>query len=537
MSIKPFAVALLVALSTLFIYSCEGGDDPSDDNTTNNETPGGGEEIPKNIIPVSSVYSLFTAVQNLSPGDVVELAAGTYTDVKLVISDSGEENNTIEIRAAEGGEVVISGDSNIVIRGDYVEFSGIVFKDGARKESEWSSHGPGIVAIYGDHCHIYDCLFYAYDSADSAYITTSLDSLESDVPLYVHIERCAFIGKTTLDQVINLNNAYSNSTDRPGGDPMYGRVSYCYFSNPQKTQSNNPGGGIRIGYKRHDVGRCLVDHNLFVRHDSETEIVTSKSQQNVFYKNTIKNCQGTLNFRHGDGQVAINNYFYSTDNIYGYGGMYIWGNNHIVAGNYFNLSETLDSRGNSAMYFNLGIEGELEEHALAHSMVVMKNDFVNNNGTDVNFESLYDRRYESYGDAMCFPYGIKFVGNRFVADPTKTQGVMEDSFEVSGNQTWIDNMYNGMPICATDAVARSIAGLSLSSWLTVSHCQSPLVISGTDWYSELPYNTIEGIEIDGEPLDIQSLIENGSPLPHLESDDVGPSWCNGAYLDELAGLI
>ncbi len=530
-------LTLILAFATLSLAapSCQKGDEPTKDDNTQQ---GGNEPDakPKNIIPVSSVYSLFNAAKDLKPGDVIELAAGTYKDVKLVINDSGVKNNTIEVRAADGGQVFITGDSKIELRGDYVELGGIYFKDGNRKSSEWGSHGPGLVAIYGDHCRVHDCLFYAFDTVDSAYITTSLDSATSPVPHYAHIERCAFIGKTTMDQVINLNNAYANTADRPGGEAMYHRINNCYFSNPKKYQTNNPGGGIRIGYKRHDMGRCLVDHNLFVRQNSETEIITSKSQQNVYYKNTFKNCQGTFNFRHGDKQVAICNYLYSTDTNNDYGGMYIWGNNHIVAGNYFNITRTLAERGNSAMYFNLGIEGELEEHALAHSMLILQNDFVNTNGTDINFESLYDRRHDTFGDDMKFPYGIKFVANRFVADPARTKGVIEDSFLVAGNQTWVDNIYNGMPLCATDKDERVIDGLSFASFLTPKHCEKPFSMAGKDWLSYLPYNTIEGVEIDGKPLDIKSLIDNSSSMPALTSSEVGPSWSTGEELDKLAGL-
>lgn len=63
--------------------------------------------------------------------------------------------------------------------------------------------------------------------------------------------------------------------------------------------------------------------------------------ENVFFYNTILNCRGTLNFRHGDKQVALNNIFLSTDSKYDYGAMYVWGSNHIIGNNYVSLSRTL----------------------------------------------------------------------------------------------------------------------------------------------------------------------------------------------------
>lgn len=62
---------------------------------------------------------------------------------------------------------------------------------------------------------------------------------------------------------------------------MYHRIDHRFFSNPKKP--GNAGGGIRIGYYRKDTGRCIVDSYLFMRQDSEPEIVTSKPQENVYY--------------------------------------------------------------------------------------------------------------------------------------------------------------------------------------------------------------------------------------------------------------
>ena len=156
-----------------------------------------------------------------------------------------------------------------------------------------------------------ECVFNDFDQVNSAYITTSL-TFDKVVPKHCRIDHCVFVGKKTLDQVINLNNGTAAIKDGSySGPAMYHRIDHCFFSNPKK--KGNAGGGIRIGYYRYDIGRCLVDSNLFQRQDSEGEIVTSKSQENVFYANTILNSQGTLNFRHGDKQVALNNFFISTD--------------------------------------------------------------------------------------------------------------------------------------------------------------------------------------------------------------------------------
>lgn len=474
--------------------------------------------VAEKIVTVSSVEQLNDAVEKLQIGDVIELADGDYHDVKLIVKQSGTLRNPIEIRAKDAGKVVFCGDIKVELRGNHTKFGGINFKNGARNPKEWRSHGQGLVAIYGDYCHVVDCLFTDFDKIPSAYITTSLDE-NGRVPQYAHIEYCAFVGKTTLDQVINFNNTPKKSVDGEPGKPMYHRINNCYFSNPKK--KGNAGGGIRIGYWRKDYGRCLIDNNLFERQDSEAEIVTSKSMENVFYNNTFLNCQGTLNFRHGDKQVAINNFFIGTDTKYQYGGMYIWGSNHIIACNHFQLSSTLKARGNSAIYFNAGPEGV--EHALAHSMLVINNNFIDVNGTDINFATAqYDARVKSYGrDKVKDPYGIDFVNNRFISENPKARPLINDRFDVAPKQTWIANVYKGME----NGLKGEIDGLKRINSVTLRYDDSTVYVENIEPIDPklitkyLPYNNIKGID-----LDFTELIKDGTTSSPLTHSQVGPRW-------------
>ena len=305
-------------------------------------------------IVVHDNASLLKALNEVTAGSTISLKDGVYRDVQLVLLADGKSEQKITVQAQHPGKVFFSGNVKVELRGDYNILKGIYFKDGNRNKTEWKSHGPGLVAVYGDHCEIAECLFYHFDEANSAYITTSLTE-EGHVPQYCHIHHCAFIEKTTLDQVINLNNTPKKSVKGEPGIPMYHRVSYCYFSNPPK--KGNTGGGIRVGYWRKDYGRCLIDHNLFERQDSEPEIVTSKSMENVYYANTILNCRGTLNLRHGDQQVVLNNIFLGTDKKHDYGALYLWGSRHIIGNNYVSLSRTLNNRGWSQCILQLRPQG------------------------------------------------------------------------------------------------------------------------------------------------------------------------------------
>lgn len=453
-----------------------------------------------NSIIVNTTQDLINAVSTVKPGDTILLADGTYKNLRLSVTTDGTNNKMITIKAQNPGKAYISGNSAIELRGDYIHLSGLYFKDGNRNFGEWKTHGPGIVSIYADHCEVSECLFYDFDQVNSSYISTNLDE-SGHVPQYCHIHHCAFIGKTTQDQVINLNNTRKKTLEGEPGKPMYHRISYCYFSNPPK--KGNAGGGIRVGYWRKDYGRCLIDHNLFERQDSEAEIVTSKSMENVYFANTFINCRGTLNFRHGDKQVALNNIFIGTDEMYGYGGMYIWGSNHIIGNNFFYLPKTMKDRGFAGIYFNCGPKAS--EHALAYDMVVVSNTFVAVQGSAFNLAPMYDRRLKAFDAETELPHDITFVNN-YVSAHNKTKSVWHEENGNSAKQTWEGNVCSGLDVS------------SMKGW---ENGTAPKGISTEELKKILPYTSIEGIDLDF--LKILSTPLQDKPL---NKKITGPSWCD-----------
>ncbi|MFD1630507.1 chondroitinase-B domain-containing protein [Pseudopedobacter beijingensis] len=457
-------------------------------------------------IVASSVEEVYHKVEKLRAGDTLLLDDGVYKDIKLIINHSGTPGKHIVVRAKNGGKVFFTGDAKVELRGQYIVLQDIYFKDGNRDRTQWKSHGPGLVALYNSYNRITGCVFHAFDEANSAYITTSIPE-SGKVPQHCRIDHCVFTDKVTFDQVINLNNrTKAEKTAKEEAVAMYHRIDHCFFSNPQKP--GNAGGGIRIGYYRNDVGRCLVDSNLFVRQDSEPEIITSKSQENIYYANTFLNCQGTLNFRHGDNQIALNNFFISTDNLFGYGGMFIWGSGHTIAGNYFRLNKTLNSRGNAALYLNPGPEAS--EHALAFNIQLLNNVFDDNNGYAINFEPLIERRKEfSATSNLPFkqPYAITISGNVF-----KRQQYNFPVFLGSPKESRLSNNYAvGYPE-AENSVYGMLRSPKNNEYYPVNYKSENYQVKN----------------IDGIPLKVTELVNTGIKGKPLTWEEVKPLW-----LDEI----
>ncbi|MFB9058090.1 chondroitinase-B domain-containing protein [Mariniflexile ostreae] len=464
-----------------------------------------------NTIKVSNNSQLITAISEVKAGDCILLKSGEYKDVKLIMQNSGTAETPILIKAQTNGEVFFTGDVKIEIRGNYNIIEGIYFKNGKRKKTEWKSHGPGLVAIYGSYNRVTQCAFHAFDEIDSAYITTSLTE-EGKVPQYCRIDHCSFTDKTTFDQVINLNNTLQKTLEGEPGIPMYHRVDHNYFSNPKK--QGNAGGGIRIGYWRKDFGRCIIESNLFERQDSEPEIITSKSQENVFYNNTVKNCRGTLNFRHGDTQVAINNFFISTDTKHEYGGMFVWGSNHIIANNYFQLKTTIENRGNAALYLNAGIEGD--EHALAFNIKILNNYFINTNGYAIDFQGLKDRRKErteQLGKIFQLPHHITLSNNLFYTENKKDFSFFNYENLKNRNINWEQNVAFG-----------SNLGMPKNKGVN----QNKIEFTQTNGFfmpiKPFPPSTSKVNNIKGINLDFQYIINQGVRGMPLTRNEVGPKW-------------
>lgn len=467
---------------------------------------------------VGNNKEVYDVINIIRAGDTLVFKAGSYKDLQLQLTRNGTSKKPVVVMAEIPGTVIFCGDIRVAIRGTYTELHGIYFTNGNRNPGEWKPHGPGLVAIYASYCRITNCAFNNFDEANSAYITTSLDE-KRNVPVHCRIDHCSFTNKVTFDQVINLNNQPApDKESKVGGAPMYHRIDHCFFSNPKK--KGNAGGGIRIGYYRNDTGRCLVDSNVFVRQDSEPEIVTSKSMENVYYANTILNCQGTLNFRHGDKQVAINNFFLSDDEHNGYGGMFIWGSQHIIAGNYFSLGKTIASRGSAALYLNTGAEGT--EHALAFGCIIACNTFANNNGYAIHFNPLEDLRKnfsKEHNLPFDVPHHIVLSGNTFFNTKQGCFTFFKDDYtDRDRKNTWQHNMYWGAPtgLIAVKELEENQPELILENGFFF--LKNPNALHGI---SGLPgtYNSIEGIA-----LDFGEAIRNSGNNRPLRMEDILPEW-------------
>jgi hypothetical protein len=73
---------------------------------------------------------------NLKPGDTVILKNGVWQDFDLRLEGEGTAKAPIRLRAETPGRVILSGRSRLRIGGQYLDVSGLVFRDGYAPQDE-----------------------------------------------------------------------------------------------------------------------------------------------------------------------------------------------------------------------------------------------------------------------------------------------------------------------------------------------------------------------------------------------------------------
>src|SRR5205085_6289094 len=160
--------------------------------------------------------------------------------------------------------------------------------------------------------------------------------------------------------------------------PNYHVISRNYFGpRPVLTAASNGGETIRVGTSDESfhLSRSTVEDNFFERCNGDVEIISSKSLENIYRRNTFYECEGALTLRHGNGSVVEGNYFFGNHKT-NTGGVRIIGEDHKVYNNYFQDLAGTASR--SPLSIMQGLENSpLNGYFQVRNATVVFNTFVN----------------------------------------------------------------------------------------------------------------------------------------------------------------
>ena len=256
-------------------------------------------QVEKNMIKVSTIKELNSAVKKAIPGHKILLANGTYENAEIIFTGHGNKDKPIVLTAQNPGKVVFTGLSNLKMAGEYLHASGLVFKNGHSPTSEVISFKNGTSEVC-NNCRLTDCVIDNYNNPERFV-------RENWISIY---GKNNIIDHNTLIEKRNMGVTLAIILNSQASQQNYHHVYDNYFG-PRQNLGSNGGETLRIGTSHYSLtdSYTLVENNYFDKCDGEHEIISNKSGHNTYRGNVFYECRGTLTMRHGKYTLVEGNYF------------------------------------------------------------------------------------------------------------------------------------------------------------------------------------------------------------------------------------
>ncbi|MGY8850775.1 MAG: polysaccharide lyase 6 family protein, partial [Pseudomonadales bacterium] len=250
-------------------------------------------------VNVSDQAEFNQAVANAKPGDVITLANGTWKDFEILFTGTGEADQPIRLTAETKGKVFITGQSNLRLAGEYLEVSGLIFKDGYTPTLQ-------VISFREDKKHLANHSRVTEVVIDNF---SNPERFEADYWVAMYGKHNRF-DHNHLEGKRNKGVTMAVRLDTEGSQENYHRIDHNYFG-PRPVLGSNGGETLRIGTSHYSLSNSytLVENNYFDRCDGEVEIVSVKSGSNQVRGNLFFESKGTLTLRHGDNNIVEDNIF------------------------------------------------------------------------------------------------------------------------------------------------------------------------------------------------------------------------------------
>ncbi|MDR6981545.1 poly(beta-D-mannuronate) lyase [Rheinheimera pacifica] len=239
------------------------------------------------------------AVAAARPGDTIMLQNGVWRDVEIIFTGEGTAAAPITLTAQTKGKVILSGQSNLRLAGNYLVVSGLVFKDGYTPSSEVISFHRNKHHL-ANHSRVTEVVIDNYSNPDR-------HEIDYWVTLYGKNNR---FDHNYLTGKHNKGVTLAVRLDSEQSQQNHHRIDHNYFGHRPPLGSNG-GETIRIGTSHYSMSNShtLIENNYFDRCDGEVEIISVKSGKNTLRNNTFFASRGTLTLRHGNGNLVEDNVF------------------------------------------------------------------------------------------------------------------------------------------------------------------------------------------------------------------------------------
>jgi poly(beta-D-mannuronate) lyase len=258
---------------------------------------------------VSDKTNLQNKMNAAVPGDTVIVANGTYNWGQISFTNNNGTSTSawIVLKAETFRGVVFNGSTYLGFKGTHVKIDGFRFADGNAGSNAVISFRSSSSNL-SNYCRITNIIVDNYNSA-----------AETDnewVALYGtnnRVDHCTFINKSNVRATVVV--WYSTTTYPNPAVSTYHLIDSNYFKG-RSYMGSNGGETIRVGdsnASRTDAYNT-IESNLFENcTQDEPEIISNKSDFNIYRYNTFKNSHGGLTLRHGRYCSVYSNFFIVDD--------------------------------------------------------------------------------------------------------------------------------------------------------------------------------------------------------------------------------
>ena len=273
---------------------------------------------------VNNYEELQAAILSAEPGDHIVMANGTWEDIEIKVTANGTEDQPITLSAETPSKVIIQGNSDLKLGGDYIIVDGLHFTNG-------SSPSKAVIDFavndtVANHCIVTNCVIEDFNKKQR----NLQDLWVLFKGRYNQLDHCYLSGKANKGPTIRIELEGNQNINN------HHKIIHNHFG-PRPPKGGPSAETIQIGNSNTSMcpSYTMVANNLFEECNGEVEIISSKTNFNEFRNNVFYKSEGSLVTRHGNYCTVDGNYFIGDELKNNIGGVRLIGTGHTVTNNYF----------------------------------------------------------------------------------------------------------------------------------------------------------------------------------------------------------
>jgi len=274
---------------------------------------------------VTNAQELENAITNAQPGDEIVMTNGIWKDLQIRFTSMGTEDKPITLRAETPGEVFIEGQSDLKFGGAYLIAKGLYFRNGYTPSKTVVGFMISKTEV-AHHCTLTNSVIEDYNQPQR----DRQDFWVEFWGKHNQMTNCYIAGKSNQGPTIRVEIKGNRNIKN------FHQIVNNHFG-PRPRKGGPKGETIQLGdsFSSMSPSNTTVANNLFEACNGEVEIISSKTNFNVFKGNVFYKSEGSLVTRHGNYCTIDGNYFIGDGVSENYGGIRLINTGHSVINNYF----------------------------------------------------------------------------------------------------------------------------------------------------------------------------------------------------------